>query len=46
MTGEDAVGAGICMYGPRTTCIISNLIKLEVDEYTLKSCLFFKTYFQ
>ena len=41
MSGEDAIGAGVCMYGPRTTCILSNLIKLSVNEFTLKS-LFIK----
>ena len=36
MTGRDMIGAGVAVYGPRTSVIIYNVIQKHLEEWTLR----------
>lgn len=36
MTGRDMLGAGIAIYGSRTSAIIYNTLKKSLEEWTLR----------
>ena len=41
-TGRDIIGAGIAVYGPRTTCLVFNEATNSIMELAVKCILYFK----